>query len=164
MRREVTIHLDLFPEKSREEVAALIRRRVGENAREREKTRGRGQSIENSFIGFVHKKLIAVLLKEAGVGDLRRPCGEMSEEEIRRVAEVMKDWPLRCTGTQSWMHSQVTAGGVDVQEVDPRTMQSRLAPGVFFAGEVLDVDGESGGYNLQWAWSSGYVAGQCAAG
>jgi len=57
------------------------------------------------------------------------------------------------------MHAQVTAGGVDVAEVDPETLESRRVPGVYFAGEILDVDGDSGGYNLQWAWSSGYVAG-----
>ena len=62
------------------------------------------------------------------------------------------------------MFSQVTAGGVDVAEVNPGTMESKIIPGLYFAGEVLDIDGDCGGYNLQWAWSSGYVAGMNAAG
>jgi predicted flavoprotein YhiN len=61
------------------------------------------------------------------------------------------------------MNSQVTAGGVDVREVNPEALESKLVPGVFFAGEVLDIDGDSGGFNLQWAWSSGAVAGRNAA-
>ena len=67
------------------------------------------------------------------------------------------------TGTNSFEQAQVCCGGVDVRQVCPETMESRLAPGLFFAGEILDVDGICGGYNLQWAWSSGRLAGICAA-
>jgi predicted flavoprotein YhiN len=91
-------------------------------------------------------------------------CGRLAGVDIDRIAAVLKDWRLSSTGVKSWMYSQVTAGGVDVSEVNPRTMESKLAGGVYFAGEVLDVDGDCGGYNLQWAWSSGYVAGTNAAG
>ena len=104
------------------------------------------------------------MLQESGLGKVRSACGDLSGQEILRLAARMKNWPLRCTGVQSWMFSQVTAGGVNVDEVDPRTMESKIVPGVYFAGEVLDIDGDCGGYNLQWAWSSGYVAGTHAAG
>ena len=68
------------------------------------------------------------------------------------------------TGTQGFEAAQVTAGGVDLREVDPATMESRKCPGLYFAGEILDVDGICGGYNLQWAWCSGMAAGRAAAG
>ena len=72
---------------------------------------------------------------------------------------MLKGWRFEVTGTDSWTDAQVTAGGVDVAGVRPGTLESRLAPGLFFAGEVLDIDGDCGGFNLQWAWSSGHVAG-----
>ena len=68
------------------------------------------------------------------------------------------------TGSKSFEQAQVCAGGVHTDEIDPKTMESRLVPNVYFAGEVVDIDGMCGGYNLQWAWSSGYVAGIHAAG
>lgn len=64
-------------------------------------------------------------------------------------------------GTNSYSNSQVTAGGVDTVEVNNITLESKLVPGLYFCGEVLDVDGDCGGFNLQWAWSSGYIAGKC---
>lgn len=63
------------------------------------------------------------------------------------------------SGTQSWSEAQVTAGGVDVSQINPDTMESRIVPGLYFAGEIIDIDGDCGGFNLQWAWSSGYMAG-----
>lgn len=66
------------------------------------------------------------------------------------------------TGTQSWKYAQVTCGGISVHEVNPENMESKIVPHLYFAGEILDVDGDCGGYNLQWAWSSGYLAGKSA--
>ena len=91
-------------------------------------------------------------------------CGNLPRERIGALTEAMKDWRLVCGGTQSWMFSQVTAGGVDVRQVDRQSLESTVVPGVYFCGEVLDVDGDCGGYNLQWAWSSGHIAGEHAAG
>jgi predicted Rossmann fold flavoprotein len=149
------IHLDLFPDISAGDLKALIERRIAHNS---EKT------LEMSFVGLLHKRLIPVVLREAGFHLLTSACGQMTGEDIDRIAAVLKNWRLRCTGVKSWMYSQVTAGGVEVSEVHSRTMESKVAAGVYFAGEVLDVDGDCGGYNLQWAWSSGYVAGENAAG
>jgi predicted flavoprotein YhiN len=92
------------------------------------------------------------------------PSGELTKPEIERIALLLKNWSFRCSGVKSWMFSQVTAGGVDLGDVDPSSLESRIVPGIFFAGEVLDVDGDCGGYNLQWAWSSGYVSGMHASG
>jgi hypothetical protein len=147
--------LDLFPEIPEIDLAARIKRRI---------EAGPEKTVEFSFVGLVHKRLIPVILKEAGIEDHQGRCGDLSDDQVRRIAAKLKGWEMRAVGTQSWMESQVTAGGVCTGEVNPETMESRLAAGVYFTGEVLDVDGDSGGYNLQWAWSSGYVAGTRAAG
>ncbi len=152
--RDTQVRLDLFPSFTQEAITALLHQRIAKDAE---------KPIDFCFVGFLHKRLIPVLLKEAGIHDLRRPCGEFPQEAIVRLAQTLKQWTLPCTGTQSWMFSQVTAGGVDVREINPATLESKLVPGVYFAGEVLDIDGDSGGYNLQWAWSSGAIAGTHAA-
>ena len=150
----VEFQFDLFPDASAEEVGQTISRRFATNPR---------KSAEFSFVGLLNKKLIAVILREAGVSDVERPCGGLAPDEVARIAAVLKSWHFRCTGTQSWMHCESTAGGVSVREVNPHTLESRLVPGLYLAGEVLDVDGDLGGYNFQWAWSSGWVAGRNAA-
>ncbi|MCL5269595.1 MAG: NAD(P)/FAD-dependent oxidoreductase [bacterium] len=149
------LKIDLFPALAAPDLARLIAARIARNPR---------KPVEFSFIGLLHKRLIGVLLREAGVEDPSLPCGGLAPGRVRAIAARLKDWRLRCVGTQSWMTSQVTAGGVDVRQVDRRTMESQIVPGLFFAGEVLDIDGDCGGYNLQWAWSSGAVAGLHAAG
>jgi len=75
----------------------------------------------------------------------------------------LTDWRFPIRGTKSWPSAQVTVGGVAVGEINPETMESKLVPGLFLAGEIIDLAGRCGGYNLQWAWSSGYVAGENAA-
>ncbi len=152
--RSAQVRIDLFPALTPGELTALLQRRCAHAP---------FKPIDFSFVGLLHKRLIQAALQSAGIQDVQRPCGELSSDEIARIAATLKAWTFPATGTQSWMFSQVTAGGVDVDELDPATLQSRLAPGVYFAGEVIDIDGDSGGYNLQWAWSSGAVAGICAA-
>ncbi len=83
--------------------------------------------------------------------------------EREKIAGILTGWKLPIRGTMSWQNAQVTAGGVSTAGVEPRTMESKLAPGLYLCGEVLDIDGACGGYNLQWAWSSGYIAGSSAA-
>ncbi|NLC56032.1 MAG: NAD(P)/FAD-dependent oxidoreductase [Armatimonadetes bacterium] len=152
--RPLSLRLDLFPEVSEAELAEQIAQRIAA---------GPWKSVAVSFIGWLHKRLIPVLLKEAGITDLERPCATLGEAEVRRIAARLRDWRIPCAGVQSWMQSQVTAGGVSTRELDPHTLESRRVPGLFFAGEVIDIDGDSGGFNLQWAWSSGHVAGRHAA-
>jgi predicted Rossmann fold flavoprotein len=152
--RQVSLHLDLFPDSNQNEVAGRISRRIAFNPR---------KPLEMSFVGVLHKRLIGAILREAGFSNLRSACGDLTGQEIHRLAGRMKDWSLRCAGVKSWMFSQVTAGGVDVGDVNPRTMESKIVPGIYFAGEILDIDGDCGGYNLQWAWSSGHIAGMNAA-
>jgi predicted Rossmann fold flavoprotein len=116
-----------------------------------------------ALVGLINKRLIPVVLKEAGVNDLKRPAASLSDGELESIAHVLTDWRFKIRGTKGWQSAQVTAGGVSTDEIDPGTMESRLVKGLYFAGEIVDIDGRCGGFNLQWAWSSGFVAGQNAA-
>jgi predicted Rossmann fold flavoprotein len=121
------------------------------------------RTVELSLVGFVNKRLIPVILKEAGIKDLKSQVANISVKERDKIAGILTDWRFKVRGTKSWQSAQVTAGGVDTSEINPNTMESNLVKGLFFAGEIIDIDGQSGGFNLQWAWSSGFLAGQCAA-
>jgi hypothetical protein len=121
------------------------------------------RSVMNSLIGVVNKKLIPILLREAGVKDIHKPCFELSVIEKKKLYGTMKAWSFEVYDTNSFKSAQVTAGGVDTKEVSAATLESKLVPNLYFAGEVLDVDGDCGGFNLQWAWASGYTAAMSAA-
>lgn len=118
------------------------------------------KSLDFSMVGFVNKRLIPVLLKQAGIKDIRKPVRELSSADRQKIANILTDWRFKITGTKSWPSAQVTAGGVDTSQIDPLTMESALVKGLYFCGEILDIDGACGGFNLQWAWSSGYLAGK----
>ena len=79
---------------------------------------------------------------------------------MRRIAEKIKNFPLEVTGTKGFANAQVTCGGVRTSEINRETMQSKICDGLYFAGEIIDVDGGCGGFNLQWAWASGMLAGE----
>ncbi len=87
------------------------------------------------------------------------PAGQLSREDRRRLVHTLVDWPLAVTGSRGYSFAEVTAGGVPLEEIDPATMASRTCPGLYLVGEILDVDGRIGGFNFQWAWSTGWVAG-----
>lgn len=150
------VRLDLCPEFEVGDLEELLRRRL---AGQQEPT----ATAEFALIGFLHKRLIAPVLKVAGIADPTRLVAALAESEVAAIAAALKGWCFEVTGTDSWTDAQVTAGGVDVADVFPETLESRLVPGLFFAGEVLDIDGDCGGFNLQWAWSSGHLAGTMAA-
>jgi len=117
------------------------------------------KTLEDSMVGFINKKLIPVVLYEAGFDDLDRSCGKLNKKEIYKIIDILKEWKFEVTGHNSWQQAQSTAGGVRLTEVNPKTLESLKVKGLYFAGEILDVDGDCGGFNLQWAWSSGYTAG-----
>lgn len=107
-------------------------------------------------------RLADTLLDEAGVaGD--RPLGRLSREERARLVEALARYPLPWTGDEGYRKAEVTGGGVALNEVDPRTMESRIAPGLFLCGELLDAFGPIGGYNFMWGWATGRAAGLGAA-
>ena len=122
-----------------------------------------GRKMESFFTGLLHQKLAQLLLRMASVRP-ELPVAELSEKQLRSLASLSVRFKAECVEMNGFLQAQVVAGGVDTTEVDPDTMASRLVPGLYFAGEVLDIDGICGGYNLQWAWASGFVAGRHAAG
>lgn len=120
--------------------------------------------LEDFFVGMINKRVGQAVLKRAGVAPLSRLSQSLTEAEIKSLTEEIKGLKLKITGTASWNQAQVTKGGASVTEFNPVTMESKLVAGLYVCGEVLDIDGDCGGYNLQWAWSSGYLAGINAAG
>ena len=144
----------ILMDKQEDEVLKLIEKRIKLNI---------NKPIDFSFVGLINKRLIPVILSEAGINDIKRPVNELSNSEQKRIAHILTDWRFKIRGTKSWPSAQVTAGGVNTEDIDPKTMESKLVKGLYFAGEIMDVDGCCGGFNLQWAWSSGFVAGQNAA-
>lgn len=152
MYRKCRIELDLMPEYTEEQVAELL-----------EAQKFPVKTLENYLVGILPKRMGQVLLKACGIAPLSRISDTLSRKEIRQAARAIKGWSFETNGTLSWNNAQVTAGGVDVREVNPATFESRLMDNLFIVGELLDIDGDCGGYNLQWAWSSGYIAGISAA-
>lgn len=115
-------------------------------------------AAEDLLTGILHNRLGRVLTKEAGIS-ARALVSQLSREELAALASLVKGFSVSLTEPLGMDSAQVTAGGMEAEEFDPCTMESRLVPGLFACGEVLDVDGDCGGYNLQWAWSSGRLAG-----
>jgi predicted Rossmann fold flavoprotein len=117
--------------------------------------------LEEALIGMINKKLIIPLLKEADINKdtLAEDC---TNDTINKLSEMLTNWEFQVTGHKGWGQAQTTAGGVDTNSVDPLTMESKVVKGLYFTGELLDVDGDCGGYNLQWAWTSGYIAGKAS--
>ena len=89
-----------------------------------------------------------------------RPIQDCPDRDLRQAGELLKRWELRPSGTEGYDTAEVTAGGVDTSELSSKTMESSRVRGLYFVGEVLDVTGELGGFNFQWAWASGFAAGQ----
>ena len=128
---------------------------------ERESLIKSSRTVEEFFTGILHKKLMMLLIKQAGL-KANQPIASVPDKIIRGIYEACKCFPMHITGSNSYDSAQVCAGGVALTEVNA-DLESRKVPGLFLAGELLDVDGECGGYNLQWAWTSGTIAGEAAA-
>ena len=120
--------------------------------------------VDFSLVGLIHKKLIPALIKEAGIQKQDTPVSKLTTVERNRLVDLLFDWRFTVTGNRGFEDAQITVGGIAVTDIDPATMESKLVPGLYFAGEILDVDGPCGGFNLQWAWASGYAAGTAASG
>ena len=152
-RKEAYLKINIMDMMEREDLKNLINERISKGPR---------KPVDFNFVGLINKRLIPVILAEAGITDFKRTAGSLSAKEREKIAEILTDWRFKIRGTKSWTSAQVTAGGIDTDEIDPHTMESKLVKGLFFAGEIVDIDGQCGGFNLQWAWASGYVAGQVA--
>ena len=103
------------------------------------------------------------MLRAAGCGPLTNPAASLTDKDVRRLASLVKGWRIAVTGTQGLAAAQVTAGGILTKDFDPATLESRRVKGLYAAGEVLDIDGDCGGFNLQWAWASAFAAARAMA-
>jgi len=121
-----------------------------------------GQTMEQFVTGIVNKKIGLLLLKLADIKETEK-AADVPVSKRSKLSRLYRAFTVTVKETNSYEQAQVCAGGIDCREVT-HSMESRLVRGLYFAGEVLDIDGVCGGYNLQWAWSSGAVAGRAAAG
>ena len=139
-------------------IAMLPETDIFEALREQRKQNGK-QALQTALALYLPRKLAQTIAEEIGAtGHL----ADMSDKMFRRVEAVINDWRIKPAGSEGYRTAEVTLGGVDTRDLDSKTMEAKSVPGLFFIGEVVDVTGWLGGYNFQWAWSSGWVAGQAA--
>ena len=145
----VTLSLDLLPDVSQAELVELLAQRQAQCPE---------LTLENLLTGMLHNRLGRTVIRYGGrkLGDA---VMDLTRKNLTAIAKNVKDFRLPVIGDQGLEHAQVTAGGLDTAQFAPETLESRRCPGFYAAGEVLDVDGDCGGFNLQWAWSSGHLAG-----
>lgn len=143
------ISLNLLPDKTIDEIAAELTAR---------KSLCYDGVLSDMFIGLFHKNIAAAVIKAAALtpGAL---CSQMNAGDIERLAHIMTDWRFKTTMRSDFQNAQVTAGGIHLSEIDPYTFESKRHSGLYLIGEVLDIDGDCGGYNLQFAFASGMCAG-----
>lgn len=151
-KKKVTAVLDFMPDFTEEQAGAFLSARAMTRP---EKT------ADMFLIGLFHKKLSDLWIRLSHIPRDRK-AGMLTEDEINCLVRLIKHFEVTVKATNSYEQAQVCCGGIDTAEVDPETLESRYVPGLYFAGEILDVDGMCGGYNLQWAWASGQTAGKAA--
>ncbi len=150
--KEITVTVNFMPDESDQAYQSFWEERWNRQAE---------QTMEQFVTGIVNKKIGLLLLKLAEIPQTQK-AGNLSPEKRKTLSRLYRSFPVRVQGTNSYEQAQVCAGGIDCREVTCH-MESKLLGGLYFAGEILDIDGVCGGYNLQWAWSSGAVAGMEAA-
>lgn len=139
-------------------IAMLPETDIFDALREQRKQNGK-QALQTALALYLPRKLAQTMAEDVGAtGHL----ADMSDKMFRRVEAAINDWRIKPAGSEGYRTAEVTLGGVDTRELDSKTMEAKSVPGLFFIGEVVDVTGWLGGYNFQWAWSSGWVAGQSA--
>lgn len=151
--KNVTFKIDFFPDFTYDELISLFVSR---------KKCLSHLTMEYYFNGFIDKKLGQFLLKKSGIKKLSLQVDDFDNEMIRNTAYILKEYKIDIDKTTGFKSAQVTAGGIALKEVYFDTLESRIVDQLYFAGEILDVFGDCGGYNLQWAWASGFLAGKKA--
>ena len=118
----------------------------------------KNKNFNNSLNDLLPKKLIPIIIRLSGIDEYKK-VNEITKEERQRLVGLIKNLEFNIDGLRGYDEAIITKGGIDVKEINPKTMESKKVPGLYFVGEVLDLDSLTGGYNLQLAWSTGYVAG-----
>ena len=150
---ELTLHIDLKPALTEEQLDKRVLREFETN---------HNRQFKNAVDSLFPSKLRPVIVELSGIPEEKK-VHEITKEERLRFVRLIKDFTMTLTGLRGYNEAIITKGGVSVKEIDPGTMESKLIKGLYFAGEVLDLDAVTGGYNLQIAWSTGYLAGMNAA-
>lgn len=148
-KQQVEIELDMMPDLSQKEVFDFILNHFAMFPM---------RSIKDILIGIINKKLIPTLLKDIGIQSIHCTSDDIPWDKRNELCKRLKSWTFKCIDTNGFNNAQLTVGGVDCKEVNKVTLESNLVKGLYFCGEILDVNGDCGGFNLQWAWSSGYVS------
>lgn len=148
----VKVIIDYLPSKSMTDTRKFLQAR---------KSRYAKRDCGDFLTGVLNKKLAQVLMKRAGIAPAQKVTN-LTPELLEALVKQLKSFETMITATNSFEQAQVCCGGVNTREIRPDTMESKLVPGLYLTGEMLDVDGICGGYNLQWAWSTGMIAGSCA--
>ena len=146
---ELTLHIDLKPALAEEQLDKRVLREFEGN---------HNRQFKNAVDSLFPAKLRPVMVELSGIPEDKK-VHEITKEERRSFVRLIKDFTMTLTGLRGYNEAIITKGGVSVREIDPGTMASKLVDGLYFAGEVLDLDAVTGGYNLQIAWSTGYLAG-----
>ncbi len=147
--KKVFLSVDFKPGMDHRELDLLLHEKFRDNT---------VKKINNALKGIVPARLVRKILETAGVDKDKRPA-QVSKKEIRSILETLKGFRLAAGSVRPIQEAMITCGGVAVKEIDPKTMESRIVKGLYFAGELIDVDANTGGYNLQAAFSTGWVAG-----
>ena len=147
--KELTLHIDLKPALTKEQLDKRVLREFESN---------HNRQFKNAVAGLFPAKLLPVMVDLSGIPEEKRVNG-ITKEERKKFTDLIKDFTMTLTGLRSYSEAIITRGGISVKEIDPGTMESKLIKGLFFAGEVLDLDAVTGGFNLQIAWSTGFLAG-----
>lgn len=150
---DLTLVIDWKPAISEEQLDKRILKDFEEN---------KNKQFKNALAGLAPAKLVPVLITRGGISENKK-VNEITREERGALIRCLKEFSVTLTGLRGFNEAIITRGGVSLKEVDPSTMESKLVNGLYFAGEVLDLDAFTGGFNLQIAWSTGYLAGMCAA-
>lgn len=149
-KKNVELIVNMMPDKTLDEISNFIEGHLSIFSH---------RPISTALIGVINKKLIPILLKDAGITNIHIPCYELTWKDRQNIIDRLTNWKFKCTDTNGFNAAQLTVGGIDTKEVNNKTLESKLVKNLYFTGEILDVNGDCGGFNLQWAWSSGYCVG-----
>lgn len=147
--QKLFIHLDLFPDLQEKKLDEILTKMIDVSGK---------KELKNTLSGLVPNNLSPILLRLLNLAPEKKTA-ELNKTDRLRIVKLLKDIKLEIKQTRPFKEAQVTSGGVNLDEVSSDTLESKIVSGLYFAGEILDVDGDSGGFNLQWAWSSGHLAG-----
>lgn len=147
--KKVKIEIDLYPELSDKDLDAKVENLLNLNSK---------KTIKNSLTGLFPASIVPIILNESGINQEKK-SSEVSKIQRKEIVKTIKHLTLNIKKVRPLKEAQVSRGGIDTTEINPENLESKLVKNLYFAGEILDVDADSGGFNLQWAWSSGHIAG-----